>query len=68
MHHWVIKLRDSGRNLDLKDQQHSGGPVAAAYDLNRQNFDKLIQEIKENQLQDLLEDPREAEKRNQSCL
>jgi hypothetical protein len=40
---WVIKSRDSAKNLDLNDQPWSGRPVMATHTLNRQKFDKLIQ-------------------------
>jgi hypothetical protein len=43
VHHWVINLGDNGRNLILNDQPHSGRPVTAAYNMNKQKCDKLIE-------------------------
>jgi len=43
VHHWVINLGDNGRNLNLNDQPHSGRHVSAAYNLNKQKCDKLIE-------------------------
>jgi hypothetical protein len=40
----VINLRDNGRNLNLDGQPHSGRPVTAADNLNKQKCDKLIEE------------------------
>jgi hypothetical protein len=42
--HWVRKLRDSGRNLDLNDQPWS---VTATHCVNRQKVNELITKIKE---------------------
>jgi len=43
VHHWVINLRDNGRNLNLNEQPHSGMPVTAAHNWNKQKCDKLIE-------------------------
>jgi hypothetical protein len=67
-HCWVIKSRDSGRNMYLNDQPRCGRLVSATHDLNRQNFNKLIQELNENQLRDLCEDPKKDERVNQLRL
>jgi transposase len=42
VHHWVRKLRDGGRNLDLNGQPQSGRPVTATH--NRQKVNEVIQE------------------------
>jgi hypothetical protein len=57
--HWVIKSRDIGRTVDLNDQPRSARLVSTTHVLNRQKFD-------DNQLQDLCEDPKEAETTNKS--
>jgi hypothetical protein len=44
VHQWVRKSRDSGKNLDLKDQSCSGRPFSANHDLNKQQSNKLVQE------------------------
>ena len=43
VHHWVINLRDNGRNLNLNDQSHSGRPVTATHNLNKQKFDEVVE-------------------------
>jgi hypothetical protein len=40
----VIKMRESGKNLDLNDHLWPGRPVITTLYLNRQKFDELIQD------------------------
>ena len=39
---WVRKSRDSGRNVELHDQQRSGRPVTTVHNVNGQTADELI--------------------------
>jgi hypothetical protein len=44
---WLIKSRDTGRNVDVNDQPRSESPVTASHYVNRQKVDELIQKIEE---------------------
>lgn len=63
---WVIKVRDSGRNLDLNDQPLSGKLLCATHVLNRQKFEEFIQEYQRKLFQDLRENTKETERTNRS--
>ena len=63
---WVIKARDSGRNLDLNDKPPSGKLLCATHDLIRQKFEEFIQEIWRKLFQDLRENNKKTERTNKS--
>jgi hypothetical protein len=68
VHRWVINSRYTGRNLNLNDHLWSGRPVAATRNLNMQKFNEIIEESGRKSTLDLSEDPKEAERTDQSCL
>lgn len=63
---WIIKARDSGRNLELNDQPRSGKLLCATHNLNRQKFEEFIQESRRKLFQDLHENAKGTERTNKS--
>ena len=63
---WLIKARNSGRNLDLNEEPRSGKLLCATHNLNRQNFEEFIQENRRKSFQDLRENTKETERTNKS--